>query len=350
MLRAVVPVPRDRVLPGPKSSRFQVIDYDGAENQLFPPTAIRVAKDLDDDGFGGLTDAKLPGNADFRNQNVPVDRIEDPRGIRGRTRSTGPLLHMELHGASAVTSVPRAFQEANAYYDPNANAILFGAFDGFIGPSTDRRRGPVDTGLSGDIVAHETTHAVLDGLRGAVPANPACPISSAFHEAFANIVALLSAFSIPALGRTKLGTVGDRGRSRRPRSTGSCAKSGLIGLAEEIGARARRRAATRSGGRRTRRPRRTGGPTRPSRNRIGAARYWSAHHAGHLGMWSKRIQALIGEAGSSSWAAPPRRAPTRRARLEHGHPGDRLHARRWSSSSRFLEAILVSDAEAAPDR
>ena len=44
ILRAVVPVPQDTFLPGPKSSRFQVIDYDGAENRLYPPTTLRIAK------------------------------------------------------------------------------------------------------------------------------------------------------------------------------------------------------------------------------------------------------------------------------------------------------------------
>ena len=57
--------------------------------------------------------------------------------------------------------------------------------------------------LSSDIIAHEMSHALLDGLhrRFQEASNPDVP---AFHEAFADIVALFQHFTIPELVRFEI--------------------------------------------------------------------------------------------------------------------------------------------------
>ncbi|RYG65673.1 peptidase S8, partial [bacterium] len=56
---------------------------------------------------------------------------------------------------------PHALRERNAYYSPQKTAILFGYFQ-----PADRTLGDrwVFTCLSQDIIAHETTHALLHGV------------------------------------------------------------------------------------------------------------------------------------------------------------------------------------------
>jgi hypothetical protein len=43
MLRATVPVPADRLEPGPRSHRFQVIDYDATRRVLLSPATLAAS-------------------------------------------------------------------------------------------------------------------------------------------------------------------------------------------------------------------------------------------------------------------------------------------------------------------
>jgi len=52
----------------------------------------------------------------------------------------------------------------------------------------------VFTCLSHDIIAHEVTHAIIDGIRTYFT-EPTNPDVLAFHEAFADLAALFSHFS-----------------------------------------------------------------------------------------------------------------------------------------------------------
>jgi hypothetical protein len=107
---------------------------------------------------------------------------------------------------------PHAMRQANAFYDPTRKALLFGYFN-TEGPDVGRNLpgGTVFSCLSFDIIAHETTHALLDGLHRYL-IYPSNGDVFAFHEAFADVVALFQHFSHPDVLKHQLSrTRGDLG-------------------------------------------------------------------------------------------------------------------------------------------
>jgi hypothetical protein len=91
--------------------------------------------------------------------------------------------------------LPYAMQEPNAYYDKGTGTLRFGYYDASARvASVNLPGGLVFTSLSHDIVAHEMTHAMLDGLRARF-AIPTGPDVLAFHEALADLVAVFQHFS-----------------------------------------------------------------------------------------------------------------------------------------------------------
>jgi hypothetical protein len=99
---------------------------------------------------------------------------------------------------------PHAMQQANAFYSPSLKALLFGYFPATgTAPTRQYPGGITYTCLSHDIVAHETTHAVLDGMHRRFNA-PTNPDMLAFHEAFADIVALFQHFTFSEVVRHQI--------------------------------------------------------------------------------------------------------------------------------------------------
>jgi hypothetical protein len=120
---------------------------------------------------------------------------------------------------------PHALREANAYYSPQKKALLFGYFQAM--PADKTRHMPdalVFTCLSHDIIAHETTHAILDGMYPYYN-EPSNPDVLAFHEAFADIVALFQHFTFPEVLKHQIA-----------KTRGNLASQNLLGqLAQEFG-------------------------------------------------------------------------------------------------------------------
>ena len=184
----------EQVAPGPVGHYLAVIDYDAGNRTYYQPVDLDAREVLI---RGGLD----PSESDprFHQQMVyavvmdTIRRFEFALGRRIKwKRDTSPASD-PFHGKLRI--FPPGIQEANAFYDPNLRALVFGYFQAVRDNAGANIPGQtVFTCLSHDIVAHETTHALVDGLREkfTTASNPDTP---AFHEAFADIVALFQHFS-----------------------------------------------------------------------------------------------------------------------------------------------------------
>lgn len=108
---------------------------------------------------------------------------------------------------------PYAFEGENAHYDCDKGEIAFGYFrahPGSIGRNIPG--GLVFTSLSHDIVVHETTHALLDGLRSHF-SFPSGPDVMGLHEAFADLMSIFQRFSYRTVVERAMGEA--RGEMRQ---------------------------------------------------------------------------------------------------------------------------------------
>jgi hypothetical protein len=221
ILTATVRIPAEELLPGPRGARFHVVDYDAARGVLTPQAEISP-----NDRFARAANATLTSSPRFRAQNVYVIAA---RTLAAFEQALGRRLGWAFQ-AHQLYLVPRAFPELNAYYSPEDGAILFGYM-----PTAG---GELRTCLSHDVIAHESTHAVLDGLRPRF-AEPGLPDQPAFHEGLADVVALLSVFSTQEVVERLLGPCDRNGRiDDRRLSSGALRQTALFGLAEQLSASA----------------------------------------------------------------------------------------------------------------
>ena len=119
------------------------------------------------------------------------------RQIHWRRAERGPDAPNGWHEEDIRTLClyPHAMMAANAFYSPKAHGILFGYFRADADEPGHNLPGQlVYTCLSHDIIAHEMTHAIIDGIRSqfTLATNPDVV---AFHEAFADLTALFLHFT-----------------------------------------------------------------------------------------------------------------------------------------------------------
>jgi hypothetical protein len=190
----------EKLLPGPVGERFAVIDYDGTNQTYYTPV------DLDDPKLliaGGLapsdTDPRFHQQMVYAVASETLQRFEAALGRRVHWRQLActPDSTPEARAAAAkcLNLFPHAMCQANAFYNPDVHGIVFGYFKASrTDPGRNLPGQTVFTCLSHDIIAHETTHAIVDGIREYFmePTNIDVP---AFHEAFADLAALFNHFT-----------------------------------------------------------------------------------------------------------------------------------------------------------
>jgi hypothetical protein len=192
-------VPWEPLQPGPIGEYLEVVDYDPASECFYQPVDLDDIRILAANGL-----APSEGNPQFHQQMVyaaamtTIDRFERALGRKAMWPDrfvAHERIPEDKRYVQRLRLYPHALRMANAYYSREKRSLLFGYFPG----TEDRQSGQfpggmVFTCLSHDIIAHETTHALLDGFHEHF-LEATNPDVLAFHEAFADIVALFQHFS-----------------------------------------------------------------------------------------------------------------------------------------------------------
>lgn len=232
VLRTRIEIPNELLSPGPRGHRIHIIDYDSTTGTFNSPAPIPAGVNRDtaapDDPFEKASDSALvddPAFHSFMTYGIVMKTLARFEFALGRRVKWGFSGHQ-------IQIAPHAFADANAFYADRAHGLFFGYF-----PSANGKR-TIFSCLSHEVVAHETTHALLDGLRERYT-DPSSAQQAGFHEGFADIVALLSILSAQEV----VERVVDLGRPdiekttllRRDVSPKALRKSTLFALAEEMG-------------------------------------------------------------------------------------------------------------------
>jgi hypothetical protein len=227
IVMATINVPAEELAAGPMGYRVQIVDYD-ATRRIFHgqhdlPTSMR-----DEPRAWREGNPKIERDFRFHAQNTyalvmkTLARFEFALGRRIQWSFRTHQLKVAPHGMA----------DPNAFYSPESEGLVFGYFTGASGTQ-------VFTCLSHDIIVHETTHALLDALRERYM-DPSNPDQAAFHEGFADIIALLSVFAQREVVEHLLlgdfpSTAQERLIDREKISPEELMKSALFGLADQMG-------------------------------------------------------------------------------------------------------------------
>jgi Subtilase family len=207
--------------PGPVGEYLEVVDVDPASGSCYAPVDLNHPHMLATDGL-----APSEASPQFHQQMcyaVAMRTIEHFEKALGRKaiwasryirNAQGKVIDEEY--VQRLRIYPHALRTANSFYSPERKALLLGYFSANTdqaGASLPGSR--VFCAVSHDVIAHETTHALLDGLHRRFQ-EATNPDVRAFHEAFADIVALFQHFSLPeALISAVRQTRGDLGKDNQ---------------------------------------------------------------------------------------------------------------------------------------
>lgn len=347
IVMAEVAVPREDLKAGPWGHRVQVVDYDASLDRFREPK--RPASK--EDPYAGKDPDRLILDPEFHAWNcyaIVMSTLQRFEFALGRRVGWS-------FGGHQIKVVPHAFADANAFYSRQDESILFGYFQG--------ERDTVFTCLSHDVISHETSHAILDGLRQRYM-DPSAPDQAAFHEGFADVVALLSVFALPGVVEriVDLGLDGDAEGPEPPRRiaisrlTKERLFRGLLALGEQMGSEiqgVRGRAL------------RTSGEIKPSPKWYREdPRFEESHRRGEIlvaavlhafvAAWEHRLEGMGAEAPSETKTLDRQRVVEEGAALAGVLLTTAIRALDYAPTvdlefGDYLSAILTGDREVRPD-
>jgi hypothetical protein len=199
---AVLRVRWEALEPGPVGEYLEVVDVDDS-GVVWPAVELDDPRLLAQDGL-----APAEGDPRFHQQMVyavamaTIEHFERALGrpVIWRPRPNPDDAYDDSRYVRRLLVRPHAFRGANAFYSPREVALRFGHFQaGADAPGEIVPGSAVYTCLSHDVVAHETTHAILDGMHRRFGDLPTNRDVLAFHEGLADVVALAQHFTLPEL-------------------------------------------------------------------------------------------------------------------------------------------------------
>ncbi len=235
----------ENLKPGPRGEYLEVVDYDPTVKKWYAPVNLNDLYIVAQDGLD-----LSGGNPQFHQQMVyavamtTIKNFESALGrpvlwsprrvkeesqkpiVKGKAKKPDPAsIKPRDTYVGTLRIYPHALRDANAFYSPQKKALLFGYFSARPADVTLQMPDNLTfTCLSHDIIAHETTHAILDGLYRKYTDSSNADVL-AFHEAFADIVALFQHFTFPDVLKNQISA-----------TKGDLASQNLLGkLAQEFG-------------------------------------------------------------------------------------------------------------------
>jgi hypothetical protein len=175
----------DFFLDGPVTRRVAVVDFDPRTGAVAAGAKFIAASEPDGYGRydvpmdGDLNNPAFVQAAVFGGVRKTLAMFEEPDTL-GRRIAWG-------FGAPQLLVVPRAGDWPNAFYERSSHSLQFFYFTPANGGGT------VYACQSQDIIAHETAHAVIDGVAPDIY-DASAPQALAIHEAVADIATVLMAF------------------------------------------------------------------------------------------------------------------------------------------------------------
>lgn len=182
-------------LDGPATDRVVVLDRDLVTGKLFscrfcPPAKGRVLGRYDIAHPVDTASRAFNQVSVFATVLKTIYMYEEPDTLGRRIRWA--------FDAPQLIIIPRAGRRENACYQRETHSLKFYSF-----PSHQNPNHMVHTSLARDIVAHETGHAILDGIAPSLW-DAITPQSLALHEAIADLTALLVSMRSRTLSKAVL--------------------------------------------------------------------------------------------------------------------------------------------------